>query len=77
MKLELISILGGSFALALAGAITPGTLLTVTVAESTKRVFMAGPWLIVGHGLLELSVSAPISFGSGLFPFVSPKDSDF
>ena len=32
----------------------PGPLLTVTVSESAHRGVIAGPLIIVGHGLLEL-----------------------
>jgi len=52
--LELAAIFGGSFTLALSGALMPGPLLTVTVAESARMGFRAGPLLITGHALLEL-----------------------
>jgi threonine/homoserine/homoserine lactone efflux protein len=52
--LELAAIFGGSFVLALSGVMTPGPILTATVAESAHRGFWAGPLMMVGHALLEL-----------------------
>ncbi|MBW1797032.1 MAG: lysine transporter LysE, partial [Deltaproteobacteria bacterium] len=51
---ELAAIFGGSFTLALSGVLMPGPLLTVTVAESARIGFRAGPLLITGHAVLEL-----------------------
>jgi len=43
-----------SFLIALSGALVPGPVLTVTITESAKRGFWAGPLIIAGHGLLEV-----------------------
>ena len=51
---ELAAIFGGSFVLALSGVMTPGPILTATVAESVHRGFRAGPLMMLGHALLEL-----------------------
>jgi threonine/homoserine/homoserine lactone efflux protein len=51
---ELAAIFGGSFVLALSGVMTPGPILTATVAESVQRGFRAGPLMMIGHALLEL-----------------------
>lgn len=45
-----------SFMLALSGALVPGPLFTITVGESLKRGFVAGPLIILGHGLLEVLI---------------------
>lgn len=45
-----------SFVIALSGALVPGPLFTLTVSESFRRGFRAGPLVILGHGLLELAV---------------------
>lgn len=42
-----------SFIVGLTGAMMPGPLLTVTVAESARHKFRVGPLLILGHGILE------------------------
>ena len=66
--LELTAIFGGSFALALSGALMPGPLLTVTVSESVRTGFKAGPLLITGHALLESLLVIAIVLG--LAPFL-------
>jgi threonine/homoserine/homoserine lactone efflux protein len=63
--IEAIAIFGGSFTLALSGALMPGPLLTVTVAEAARRGFAAGPLLITGHAILELALVVAIILGLG------------
>jgi threonine/homoserine/homoserine lactone efflux protein len=58
-------IFGGSFTLALSGALMPGPLLTITIAESARRGFRAGPLLMTGHALLELLLILAIIKGLG------------
>jgi len=41
----------------------PGPLLTVTVSESTRRGAITGPLLILGHGILELSLITALLLG--------------
>lgn len=41
----------------------PGPLLTVTISESPRRGLVAGPLLILGHGLLELSLVTALMMG--------------
>ena len=59
----LVTIFATSFLLALSGALMPGPLLTVTIGESPRRGYMAGPLLILGHGLLEVALVAAIVMG--------------
>ncbi|MBW1744369.1 MAG: LysE family transporter [Deltaproteobacteria bacterium] len=47
----------------------PGPVLTVTISESTKRGFWAGPLIIVGHGILELALVILLLLGLG--PYLS------
>ncbi|MEW6063761.1 MAG: LysE family transporter [Bacillota bacterium] len=54
--MEILAIFVSSFVLALSGAMMPGPLFTLALSESAKRGFMAGPLLILGHVLLELSL---------------------
>ncbi len=63
----LLTIFVSSFVIALSGAMMPGTLLTVTISESSRRGFIAGPLLIVGHSILELALL--IALLLGLAPF--------
>ena len=68
MTLSLIVIFSSSFLIALSGALMPGPLLTVTVSESTQRGAVAGPMMILGHGILELALV--LALLSGMAPFL-------
>lgn len=43
----------------------PGPLLTVTVTESVRRGFWAGPFLVAGHGILEAGLVGALALGLG------------
>lgn len=58
-----------SFLVALSGAMAPGPLLTVTIAESVKRGVIAGPLLVAGHAILEAGLV--VALGFGLAPFIT------
>jgi threonine/homoserine/homoserine lactone efflux protein len=51
--MDLVPLFGTAFVVGLSGAMMPGPLLTVTIAESARRGWRAGPLLVLGHGLLE------------------------
>jgi threonine/homoserine/homoserine lactone efflux protein len=53
------------FILGLTGAMAPGPLLTLTIAESAKRGGIVGPLMVLGHGILELALLLLIVFGVG------------
>ena len=55
----------GSFVLGLSGAVMPGPVLTATIGEVTRRGFVAGPLIIVGHGILEIVLLAGLIMGLG------------
>lgn len=63
MTLTLLSIFASSFMIAFSGAMAPGPLMTVTISESTRRGAIAGPLMILGHGLLELLLAAALLSG--------------
>lgn len=63
--LALATIFVTSFVVALSGALMPGPLFTVTVSESSRRGPGAGPLLIAGHGILELTLVAALVLGLG------------
>ena len=68
----LLSLFFGSFLVALSGALMPGPLLSATLAESGKRGALAGPLMILGHGLLEAALIAALF--AGLAPLLkSPQ----
>lgn len=67
MNLFLIAF--SSFVIALSGALVPGPLFSITVAESAKRGAAAGPLIIIGHGILELCLVILIILG--IAPFLT------
>ncbi len=56
-----------SFVIGFSGAIMPGPLLTVTIAETTRRGLWAGPLIVVGHGILELALILALVGGLSVF----------
>lgn len=52
-----------AFVMGFSGAMMPGPLLTVTINESYRRGFIAGPLLMLGHGILEASLIAGLTLG--------------
>jgi threonine/homoserine/homoserine lactone efflux protein len=52
--MSLLSIFLVSFTIALSGAMMPGPLLTVVIAESMKHGKKTGPLVTLGHALLEV-----------------------
>lgn len=52
-----------SFVITLSGAMMPGPLLTVTIANSAKKGFWEGPLLVLGHGILEFILVISILLG--------------
>lgn len=58
-----IAIFVSSYIIGFSGAMMPGTLLAVTVSESSRRGPSAGPLLVVGHGLLELTLVTALLLG--------------
>jgi len=63
MPAQLLTIFVSSFVIALSGAMMPGPLLTVTINESSRRAFIAGPLLIAGHAVLELALVIALLLG--------------
>lgn len=56
-----------SLVLGFSGAMPPGSLLSLVVAQAAQRGFWAGPLLITGHALLEAVMVAGLTLGlSGL-----------
>jgi threonine/homoserine/homoserine lactone efflux protein len=67
MILPLATIGGISFILALSGVLIPGPIFTMTIGESMRRGFVTGPFIVLGHGLLELALIMAIVNGLGPF----------
>ncbi len=64
---SLLTIFAGAFVVGLSGAMAPGPVLTVTISETLKRGFKAGPLIVLGHALLEIVLLALIGLGLGPF----------
>jgi threonine/homoserine/homoserine lactone efflux protein len=62
---QLFFLFGSSFVIGLSGAMMPGPVLTATISETAKRGFMAGPLIVLGHGLLEVGVVVAVVAGLG------------
>ncbi len=67
--MNLLLIASSLFVIALSGALVPGPLFTITVSESVKRGFRAGPLIILGHAILELAIVFLLIFN--ITPFLS------
>lgn len=65
--LSLWGIFVTSFIVGLSGALMPGPLLTVTISQSAARGWVVGPLVVLGHGILELSLVVAIVYGLGQF----------
>jgi len=65
--MNLISIFIISFLIALSGALAPGPLLAVVIAETPRRGFKTGPLVIVGHGILETIMVVLLLLGLSKF----------
>jgi threonine/homoserine/homoserine lactone efflux protein len=63
--MTLLTILIAAFLTGFSGAMVPGPLLTVTISETFKRGFIAGPLVVIGHSLLEGAMVVGLMFGLG------------
>lgn len=59
----LLGIFFSSLVIGLSGALMPGPMLSVTVTESYKKGFWAGPLIVVGHAIPELVLAVLFTFG--------------
>ena len=65
--IEILIFTATSFAVGLSGAMVPGPMMTVTISDSLKKGFVAGPLVVIGHYLAELSIILLIFAGLGWF----------
>lgn len=65
--MELWSLFITSFIVGFSGAMMPGPLLAVDIAETPHKGVRTGPILIVGHGIAELAVVILLSLGLTAF----------
>ncbi|MBN1257294.1 MAG: LysE family transporter [Planctomycetes bacterium] len=60
-----------TFIITFSGAMMPGPLLSITISESARRGFIAGPLLMIGHSILEAVLVIALLFG--LAPFLEQE----
>jgi len=61
--IRLLGLAGTAFLVGFSGAMMPGPLLVVTVAESTRRGWVAGPLIVLGHAILEAALVVAVVLG--------------
>ncbi len=52
-----------AFLIGLSGAMMPGPMLGVTIDGSLKKGYVAGPLIVLGHGILEFVLVIVMAFG--------------
>ena len=67
----LVGIFFSSMLIGLSGALMPGPMFTVCVAESYKKGFWAGPVMVAGHAIPEIMLA--VLFSIGLNKFLDDK----
>lgn len=65
--MELGTIFWTALLVGFSGAMMPGPLLTVTIGESARRGFVAGPLLVLGHAVLEIALVGLLVLGAAEF----------
>jgi threonine/homoserine/homoserine lactone efflux protein len=65
--IEILLFVATSFAVGLSGALVPGPMLTVTISDSLNKGFIAGPMIVLGHFMAELTIIILIFAGLGWF----------
>ena len=65
MWIEVILFAVASFWVGLSGAMVPGPMLTVTISDSLKKGSKAGPLVVLGHYIAEITLMILLVLGLG------------
>jgi len=65
--LALLSLATSAFIVGFSGALVPGPLTAMTIAESARRGFRAGPLLTLGHAIAEIAIVIALAVGLNRF----------
>jgi len=60
---ELLLLAATSFVVGFSGALMPGPMLVAVILQSTKRGYLTGPLVVVGHATLEAATIIALYFG--------------
>lgn len=63
--MEIAALLLSVFLVSFSGALMPGPVMTVTIAQAMHRGHLAGPLVSLGHGIVEGSLVVLLAFGLG------------
>jgi len=61
--MELVALFLNSFLIGFSGAIMPGPLLAVDIAETPRHGWKSGPVLCIGHAIAEIGVVVVLALG--------------
>ena len=65
--METVLFAATSFLVGLSGSLVPGPMLTVTISDSLKKGFIAGPLVVLGHFIAEIALIILIMAGLNWF----------
>ena len=65
MWIEVFLFIVASFWVGLSGAMVPGPMLTVTISDSLKKGYKAGPLVVLGHYIAEITLMILLVLGLG------------
>lgn len=63
----MLELAGVFFIVSLSGALSPGPLTTLSIAEGARRGRWSGLWLSIGHAITEAALVFAIAYGLGVW----------